>query len=43
LGKKSVFVKLSNEDHWLSRTETRVRVLKELESFLAANLGSSSH
>lgn len=37
-GKKSVFVKLPNEDHWLSRAETRVRVLKELETFLAANL-----
>ncbi len=37
-GKTSVFVKLPNEDHWLSRTETRVRVLKELEAFLAANL-----
>jgi pimeloyl-ACP methyl ester carboxylesterase len=37
-GKTSVFVKLPNEDHWLSRAETRVRVLKELEAFLAANL-----
>jgi dipeptidyl aminopeptidase/acylaminoacyl peptidase len=42
-GKNSVFVKLANEDHWLSRTETRVRVLKELESFLAANLGAAAH
>jgi dipeptidyl aminopeptidase/acylaminoacyl peptidase len=37
-GKRSVFVKLPKEDHWLSRAETRIRVLEELESFLAANL-----
>src|SRR5262249_19737097 len=42
LGKKSVFIKLPNEDHWLSRTETRVRVLNELEGFLAANLGAAA-
>jgi dipeptidyl aminopeptidase/acylaminoacyl peptidase len=36
--KRSEFIKLPNEDHWLSRTETRVRVLKELDTFLAANL-----
>jgi dipeptidyl aminopeptidase/acylaminoacyl peptidase len=29
---------LSGEDHWLSRTETRVQVLKELDSFLKSNL-----
>jgi dienelactone hydrolase len=37
-GKPPVFVKLTKEDHWLSRTETRVRVLEELESFLATYL-----
>src|SRR5205823_10574234 len=37
-GRQPVFVKLPKEDHWLSRAETRIRVLKELESFLAANL-----
>jgi dipeptidyl aminopeptidase/acylaminoacyl peptidase len=31
-------VKLPNEDHWLSRSETRIRMLTELESFLAENL-----
>jgi dipeptidyl aminopeptidase/acylaminoacyl peptidase len=39
-GKSVQFVRLDSEDHWLSRTETRVRVLKELETFLAANLGT---
>jgi dipeptidyl aminopeptidase/acylaminoacyl peptidase len=37
-GKKSTLVKLPGEDHWLSRSETRIRVLKELEAFLATNL-----
>jgi dipeptidyl aminopeptidase/acylaminoacyl peptidase len=32
------FVRLAGEDHWLSRSETRVRVLAELESFLAEHL-----
>jgi len=32
------FVKLSGEDHWLSGSETRLRVLTELESFLAEHL-----
>ena len=36
---KSVSVAiLAGEDHWLSRTETRVQVLKELEAFLGAHL-----
>ncbi len=33
-GKKVTLVKLQGEDHWLSRTETRVHVLQNLESFL---------
>jgi dipeptidyl aminopeptidase/acylaminoacyl peptidase len=32
------FVKLAGEDHWLSRSETRVQVLEELEAFLAQSL-----
>lgn len=36
---KSVSVAiLAGEDHWLSRTETRVQVLRELEAFLGAHL-----
>lgn len=31
-------LKLAGEDHWLSRSETRIRVLKELETFLAEHL-----
>jgi dipeptidyl aminopeptidase/acylaminoacyl peptidase len=36
---KSVSVAiLAGEDHWLSRTETRVQVLKELDAFLGEHL-----
>jgi len=36
---KSVSVAiLAGEDHWLSRTETRVQVLKELDAFLGKHL-----
>ncbi len=38
LGKPVEFIRLPGEDHWLSRTETRLRVLTEIEKFLAANL-----
>jgi dipeptidyl aminopeptidase/acylaminoacyl peptidase len=38
LGKPVTFVRLDGEDHWLSRGETRLQVLKEIEKFLAANL-----
>jgi dipeptidyl aminopeptidase/acylaminoacyl peptidase len=31
-------VTLPGEDHWLSRSETRTQVLRELESFLSQNL-----
>ena len=41
VGKHHTFVKLAGEDHWLSRSETRIRVLKELEGFLAAHLKQS--
>ena len=37
-GKTATLVKLPGEDHWLSRSDTRVRVLKELDAFLDANL-----
>jgi dienelactone hydrolase len=36
--KKYTFVKLDGEDHWLSRGETRLQVLKEIEKFLKENL-----
>ena len=37
-GKKATLLKLSGEDHWLSRSDTRVRVLKELDAFLGTYL-----
>jgi dipeptidyl aminopeptidase/acylaminoacyl peptidase len=37
-GKRVTVVKLTGEDHWLSRTETRVQMLKALESFLHESL-----
>lgn len=37
-GKSVTVATLSGEDHWLSRTETRVQVLKELDGFLRNNL-----
>jgi dipeptidyl aminopeptidase/acylaminoacyl peptidase len=39
-GKPHQFVKLPGEDHWLSRAETRTRVLKELDTFLAKYLAA---
>jgi dipeptidyl aminopeptidase/acylaminoacyl peptidase len=39
-GRRHALVKLPGEDHWLSRGETRVRVLTEVEQFLWANAGS---
>ena len=39
-GKPVTFVKLKGEDHWLSLSETRIRVLTELEPFLARYLKS---
>lgn len=38
LQKPHAFVELPDEDHWLSRSATRIRVLKEIDTFLAANL-----
>ena len=37
-GKAVKFVRLSGEDHWLSDAPTRIRMLEELEVFLAAHL-----
>lgn len=37
-GKSVTVAPLAGEDHWLSRTETRVQVLKELEAFLGQHL-----
>ena len=37
-GKPVTFVTLTGEDHWLSRSATRTRVLQELETFLAEHL-----
>jgi len=32
-------VRLPGDDHYLSLSETRIRMLTELEAFLAANIG----
>ena len=37
-GKKVTFVKLAGEDHWMSRADTRLQVLQEIEKFLKENL-----
>jgi len=37
-GKAVTLAKLPDEDHWLSRTETRVQLLQTLESFLREHL-----
>jgi dipeptidyl aminopeptidase/acylaminoacyl peptidase len=37
-GKPVTLVKLTDEDHWLSRTDTRVQLLTAIESFLHDNL-----
>jgi dipeptidyl aminopeptidase/acylaminoacyl peptidase len=39
-GRPVTVIKLPGEDHWLSRTETRTRVLTELDSFLKAHLAN---
>jgi dipeptidyl aminopeptidase/acylaminoacyl peptidase len=36
-GKPVQFVRLQSEDHWLSRTETRLQMLQEAAKFLEAN------
>ncbi len=37
-GKSVRFVRLEGEDHWMSRSADRIRILKELESFLHEHL-----
>lgn len=37
-GKPFEFIRLPGEDHWLSRSETRLRVLTEIETFLREHL-----
>jgi dipeptidyl aminopeptidase/acylaminoacyl peptidase len=37
-GKSVKVVTLDKEDHWLSRSESRIQVLRELETFLKENL-----
>jgi dipeptidyl aminopeptidase/acylaminoacyl peptidase len=37
-GKPYSFVKLTGEDHWMSRAETRLEIMKEIEKFLGSNL-----
>lgn len=37
-GKSGTLVSLPGEDHWLSRSATRIRVLQETERFLATHL-----
>ena len=41
-GKPYTFAKLDGEDHYLSRSETRVRVLQEIEGFLGKFLSPSN-
>jgi dipeptidyl aminopeptidase/acylaminoacyl peptidase len=36
--KSVTLIPLPGEDHWLSRSETRTRMLQELEKFLAVHL-----
>ena len=38
-GKPVTFVRFKGEDHYLNTADTRIEVLKELEKFLAANIG----
>ena len=39
-GKQFEFVELPGEDHWMSQSTTRIRMLTELERFLAKNLAA---
>jgi len=39
-GKKHDFVWIDGDDHYLSVSQTRLRLLQEVEKFLAANIGS---
>ena len=37
-GKNVKYVKLEGEDHWMSRSEDRIRILKEADAFLHEHL-----
>ena len=39
-GKNVRMVTLEGEDHWLSDSPTRTQMLRELETFLAQNIGA---
>jgi dipeptidyl aminopeptidase/acylaminoacyl peptidase len=39
-GKPYELIPLEGEDHWLSTSATRIRMLSEIEKFLAANLAA---
>ena len=41
-GKDVRFVELSGDDHYLSDAETRIQMLRELETFLARNLAPAA-
>jgi dipeptidyl aminopeptidase/acylaminoacyl peptidase len=41
-GKDVRFVQLRGDDHWLSDAPMRMQMLRELETFLAANLGAAN-
>ena len=40
-GKTFEFIELPGEDHWLSQSETRIRMLTEIERFLAKHLAAT--
>ena len=41
VGKPVELIELPGEDHWLSQSATRIRMLTELERFLAKSLGTA--
>jgi dipeptidyl aminopeptidase/acylaminoacyl peptidase len=38
-GKQVEFVRLDGDDHYLELADARIKLLKEVDRFLAANLG----
>lgn len=41
-GKQVRYIELNNDDHWLSDANTRIQMLRELETFLAQNIGPNA-
>jgi dipeptidyl aminopeptidase/acylaminoacyl peptidase len=41
-GKPVQYIELHNDDHWLSDANTRIQMLRELETFLAQNIGPNA-